>query len=1092
MTEERTRQETEKPAPKALSAASPSSSLATAPGALRASSRSPSSSSLHSSHPVTRLRYRQLVQPITPTECEPAPEDEPTPSADSQTDRTQPLGPPLSPSTRMRHPRVPLSSLDLAKSRIYTRLLYFFDANTGASATASTACDPPQGPLFTTVDSSSSTSAGAGKGATTPTTAPSQESSASPQIPPSSANKKYSSRSNRLHYHYHQSPFMDPMLLQASLALVLSDFFPLAGRLCNGPQQSSLSSSSTPAVKEGTKNDTRPFIECNDHGVLFAVADTSTTMAQIQQGHYQDGVLPPQLFPVGLYPASLRDPPLLGIQLTYTQDQSLIMGVAMDSSVMDAVSLVSFMEAWSRITQGKDFSPYPILDRSFLEKLGVDDHASTNGASSSHAGAIYRHQRINNSPPPPIVFDNGLDTDLDRGLGDSDHATDDDDEDGDDDNGTDMEDYTDDEKEGDSNLKRAQRRLQSIQSQEPVAHGLQGTGKGVAGRLPTVTVHFVEHLDGPAEDILDLETNGPEAVPGAEVEGSNDLRLFHFTPEQLDRIKQLASEQNIAAAACAADDKEISDKWVSTGDSLIAYLWKMSTITRRLEPDCKLMCGLVMDIRNRVTPTIPEGFIGNAILSIFVQMPVHSLLTTPLSLPSRLLRDELLLQTPEQIRSAISWIQKQEHPHLIETASNNPFGHDFMVWSFRKLNMYSPDFGQGRPCKVRIGRGGFGGGEGMCVIMDSEPSRAQAAAAGGSSSAGMLGDAGVDVYLGLQGEHLLDFEKVHRGFMEGLLIASLHFITPPFSMTITIIRQAPSSAEVRIRYTQDNVTLHVTPVSSLIQNPGTLYIADESLYFFSAVSNTGFSIPYPSIIIHAIARESHVGPSIYCQLEGSLASSEPAASNGQAAKGEEEEEEDDEEPVLELSFVPTDVASLDTIYENLSYCASLHQDEDAEDYNMDEDDIYQDDEEDHQELYANADIQGGYVPKSSTATSVGVASAATTTAGAGVGSAAEEVEQVPAIDLQSGEWYTGNPESDAKFELSEQGQVIVNQWDQNQKSGGEGQPVQGKRVRQEEGDGAEDDSMDVVEGDAPSQANAEEAYTEEQQQEARSKMWRAY
>ncbi|KAF9574084.1 hypothetical protein EC968_007476 [Mortierella alpina] len=310
-------------------------------------------------------------------------------------------------------------------------------------------------------------------------------------------------------------------------------------------------------------------------------------------------------------------------------------------------------------------------------------------------------------------------------------------------------------------------------------------------------------------------------------------------------------------------------------------------------------------------------------------------------------------------------------------------------------------------------------------------------------------------------------------------------------MTITIIRQAPSSAEVRMRYTQENVTLHVTPVSSLIQNLGTLYIADESLYFFSTVSNTGFSIPYPSIIIHAIARESHVGPSIYCQLEGSLASSEAAAGNGQAAQGEgEDEEEDDEEPVLELSFVPTDVSSLDTIYENLSYCASLHQDEDAEDYNMDEDDIYQDDEEDHQELYANADIQGGYVPpKSNTATSIGVAP----TSSSGVVSANEEVvEQVPAIDLQSGEWYTGDPESDAKFELSEQGQVIVNQWSQNQKSGGEGQQqVQGKRVRQEE-DGMEHDSMDVVEGDVLSRTNGEEAYTEEQQQEARSKMWRAY
>lgn len=46
-------------------------------------------------------------------------------------------------------------------------------------------------------------------------------------------------------------------------------------------------------------------------------------------------------------------------------------------------------------------------------------------------------------------------------------------------------------------------------------------------------------------------------------------------------------------------------------------------------------------------------------------------------------------------------------------------------------------------------------------------------------------------------------------------------------MAITLIRQEPSPTEAHIRYTQANVILHVTPESKLIQNPGTLYIADE-------------------------------------------------------------------------------------------------------------------------------------------------------------------------------------------------------------------------------------------------------------------------
>ena len=415
------------------------------------------------------------------------------------------------------------------------------------------------------------------------------------------------------------------MLLQASLALVLSDFFPLAGRLCSnnnnqslGPDHaaagfSSAATTPTPATSstapssasnngKGSSNSRKPFIECNDRGVLFVVADTVTTMAQIRQGDYQDAVLPPQLFPVGLYPASLLDPPLLGIQLTYTPDQSLIMGVAMDSSVLDATSWISFMEAWSKMTQGKDFGPYPILDRSFLEIHG-DPHM---------ASAVYRHQRINDSPPPPILFDNNLDNALDRGLGDLELTTtedeDDDEEEGEKEDGEDS-----------TNLERTQRLMESI-SEEPEAP---------ATNIPRVMVGDIEHLERPIEDISrqqqsrsgggrrprrrqETQTSTIDATE-QEPEGGN-LHLFHFSPQQLEAIKKLASEQNIAAAACAADDKEISDKWVSTGDSLVAYLWKMSTITRRMEPDCKMMCGLVMDIRNRVSPPIPEGYIGNAIL----------------------------------------------------------------------------------------------------------------------------------------------------------------------------------------------------------------------------------------------------------------------------------------------------------------------------------------------------------------------------------------------------------------------------------------------------------------------------------------------
>ncbi|KAG0046165.1 hypothetical protein BGZ83_008639 [Gryganskiella cystojenkinii] len=668
------------------------------------------SSSSSSSPPQTKLRYRQLVQPITPTELEPIPGG---PSEDwEQVDHENAAHNNGRHNNNLCYPRLELSSLDLAKPRIYTRLLYFFEAPQSQQQKQQ---QQPESSLSATTQQQQGT---------TTTTSPS----------PSPTGRSKKSKAKARHYdHYNQTVFMDPMLLEASLALVLTDFFPLAGRVSH-----EVTDSNTTTTKP------RPFIECNDRGVLFAVADTTTTMDRIRRGDYQDSVLPPQLFPVGLYPASLRDPPLLAIQLTYTLDKSLIMGVAMDSSVMDAASLVSFMDAWSKITQGQDFSPFPVLDRTIF-KQDVAEHGP---------GGVYRHQRINHSPPPPILYDNYLDNLAEEVAVEESHEEEDDEE-----NDQDQDENESDQ--GGTNLELAHKRLQSLQLESDSI---------IRNEIPKVVLD-----DGELD--LDDDNHYQESYPEHQryQEGRKEgrkLHVFHFTPVQLERIKKLASEQNIAAAACAADDKEISDKWVSTGDSLIAYLWKMSTIARRMEPDCKLMCGVVMDIRKRTSPEIPEGYIGNAIMSIFVQMPVHSLLTTPLSLPSRLLRDELMLQTPEQIKSTLTWIQKQEHPHLIETASENPFGLDFMVWSFRKMNLYSLDFGQCRPSKVRIGPGGFGGGEGMCVIMDSAPASSPSSLSS-SSNLGSTEESGattgVDVYLGLEGEHLRDFESVHLGFMEGLM-----------------------------------------------------------------------------------------------------------------------------------------------------------------------------------------------------------------------------------------------------------------------------------------------------------------------------------
>ncbi|KAG0229055.1 hypothetical protein BGW42_001824 [Actinomortierella wolfii] len=762
----------------------------------------------------TRLRYRHWLKPLTPTPLDSDDENDDDNDHDNvdklmpskqqlqhgspnqqsvakhpgnhdkelvPTDRhaEQPFAstaaPTLAPSSmpvkstpRPRFKRVELSSLDVIRPRIYTRLLYFYENNAQSHPHQGSAKDKGKQKQHSVEQPSKIL------------TEDLHQQSSPTMTPASSPGRRSRQKSAVLHDQHHATQFMDPMLLQASLALVLSDFFPLAGRLVTQESHSHDSS-----CVGGNGMCKRPYIECNDQGVLFAVADCSFTLDQIRRGGFQDKALPRHLHPVGLYPATLRNPPLLAIQVTYTQDGSVILGIAADSMVMDGNAIVSFMEAWSKTTQGKDYSPFPLFDRSLLPR-----------PKDSIANPTYRHHHVAHAPPPSIMFDNGLASADPEAATDGSSSETEDDEHGQDDPAESMDKEQMDANEGnekacipaDDNVashdgmqqhdtdqqekekkhkpdeQMKDKQLANPPSLQPAVDLDSKQQNSVALSSSAFEKYQIrlhqEMLDNDREDVLEATH---------ELEGAQ-LRTLHFTPRQLDQIKKLASEQNIAAAACAADDKEINDKWVSTGDALVAYLWKLTTISRRMEPDCKLMCSMMMDVRNRLQPKIAQGYIGNALLSIMVQMPVHSLLTTPLSLPSRLIRDELLLQTSDQIESSMAWIEQQDDPQQIETTSGNAFGQDFNVWSFRKLDLYSADFGQGPPRKVRVGRGGFGGGEGMCVMMDSGPLPLFFGAGGGISRGGAgAPPSGVDVYLGLQGEHLEDFEKVHEEFMATLV-----------------------------------------------------------------------------------------------------------------------------------------------------------------------------------------------------------------------------------------------------------------------------------------------------------------------------------
>ncbi|KIY70663.1 hypothetical protein CYLTODRAFT_419618 [Cylindrobasidium torrendii FP15055 ss-10] len=133
-----------------------------------------------------------------------------------------------------------------------------------------------------------------------------------------------------------------------------------------------------------------------------------------------------------------------------------------------------------------------------------------------------------------------------------------------------------------------------------------------------------------------------------------------------------------------------------------------------------------------------------------------------------------------------------------------------------------------------------------------------------------------------------------------------------------------------LRWKQTNVRVAFDPAIDAhpAWTSGTLYVIDSVLVFIQDADEKGFQIEYPAITLHAISRAVGETPSIYCQLDD------------QFGNPEAETETEEDTAMRELLITPEDATSLDSIFDALSLCASLHPDEPSP--SDDEDDAFLD------------------------------------------------------------------------------------------------------------------------------------------------------
>ncbi|RZF44296.1 hypothetical protein LSTR_LSTR006846 [Laodelphax striatellus] len=104
---------------------------------------------------------------------------------------------------------------------------------------------------------------------------------------------------------------------------------------------------------------------------------------------------------------------------------------------------------------------------------------------------------------------------------------------------------------------------------------------------------------------------------------------------------------------------------------------------------------------------------------------------------------------------------------------------------------------------------------------------------------------------------------------------------------------------------------------------GTLFIAESSLSWVNSDTNTGFSLSYQNISLHAISRDLQARPyeCLYVMLDTCL-------DGEQNGGNEDDDENEDKNEFSEMYFVPDDTSRLNAMFTAMNECQALNPDPD--------------------------------------------------------------------------------------------------------------------------------------------------------------------
>ncbi|OWY98263.1 hypothetical protein PHMEG_00031005 [Phytophthora megakarya] len=172
--------------------------------------------------------------------------------------------------------------------------------------------------------------------------------------------------------------------------------------------------------------------------------------------------------------------------------------------------------------------------------------------------------------------------------------------------------------------------------------------------------------------------------------------LFHFTPEMMKKIKDIAT------------DGETS--YVSTKDAITALFTVLISRARGHGQDVRITTGV--NARQRLDPPLPLNYVGNVIfnaLSTYTNSELQphgddEVSPATLGKLARRVRKSILQRDNTYLRDAVNFLTEQSNISAVQVGTNYVFGPDLMFTSHVHMGMYDAEFDGSRPWYASVPR----------------------------------------------------------------------------------------------------------------------------------------------------------------------------------------------------------------------------------------------------------------------------------------------------------------------------------------------------------------------------------------------------